>query len=169
MFLYASPLSCGASWRLVDTLLRRCTNLRQSDAKAAAGAGVGSTADAVDASAEGCDLGKKSHWDTEFANTLAAFQESGDPGYCWFEEQLGRRLLDLFDDSPTLSGLKVGDAVACRGCRMCYQAGAVTSCLLPRVADVARRGCAMTINPGSVTECLAGWAAACAGALASSS
>lgn len=47
-----------------------------------------------------CDLGKKSHWDTEFGRDLAIFRETGDPGYAWFEEQLGSRLVTFFESSP---------------------------------------------------------------------
>ena len=52
--------------------------------------------------AEPCDLGKKSHWDTEFGRDLAIFRETGDPGYAWFEEQLGSRLVAFFDESDVL-------------------------------------------------------------------
>jgi hypothetical protein len=56
----------------------------------------------VTASSEQSDLGKKSHWDNEFARDLAIFRETGDPGYAWFEEQLGSRLVSFFDESSLL-------------------------------------------------------------------
>ncbi len=48
-----------------------------------AGAGVGGVeapSGAVIADGGVPDLGKKSHWDEEFTNALAAFKETGDAG-----------------------------------------------------------------------------------------
>lgn len=65
---------------------------------------------------ESCDLGKKSHWDAEFARDLAVFRETGDPGYAWFEEQLGSRLLAFFDESPLIDNEWRGGRVLDVGC-----------------------------------------------------
>jgi SAM-dependent methyltransferase len=54
------------------------------------------------ATTEPSDLGKKSHWDNEFARDLAIFRETGDPGYAWFEEQLGSRLVSFFDGNSLI-------------------------------------------------------------------
>jgi hypothetical protein len=65
---------------------------------AAATTPAAASADGDDGPVE-CDLGKKEHWDAEFSAALETFRDSGDAGVCWFEDQLGRKLLDLFDDA----------------------------------------------------------------------